>query len=162
MVENERRGSCRYEIPEVEASLSWFALGAADGPTLTPDEESALARVMARWTSNRGVSGRALTLGSAANAAPSAAQERPRTIIRARILDISQTGLQIRSTAPPPTGTRLWIRLESSRPTEWVEVVLKGVSPEPRGTFHYRVRLMFREACPYDFFKILIHQKPIP
>jgi hypothetical protein len=62
------------------------------------------------------------------------------------------------STAVPPADQRVWLRLESPRSTDWVEVVMKGSSPEVHGA--HRIRLAFRESCPYDFFKLALYRKP--
>jgi hypothetical protein len=78
----------------------------------------------------------------------------------ARLLDISQTGALVLSEAVPPANQRVWLRLKSPQVTDWVEVVLKGESPEPQETHRHRVRLAFRETCPYDFFKAAVYQAP--
>ena len=82
---------------------------------------------------------------------------RPRTC-GARLLDISQTGLLVLSADRPPADTRIWLRLETPQVTDWVEVVVKGTTPATDGA--HRLRLAFREACPYDFFKTVLYKKP--
>jgi hypothetical protein len=76
----------------------------------------------------------------------------------ARILDISYTGVSLVSEAPLNGGQVIYVRLEGPETTEWVECVLRGVSPREDRT--YLVRLAFRETCPYDFFKAAVYGKP--
>jgi hypothetical protein len=75
-----------------------------------------------------------------------------------RLLDISQTGLLVLSAEVPPAEERIWLRLENSEIADWVEVVMMGSTPATEGA--HRLRLAFREACPYDFFKAVLYKKP--
>jgi pSer/pThr/pTyr-binding forkhead associated (FHA) protein len=79
-------------------------------------------------------------------------------VSNARLLDISQTGVLVLSEAVPPAGERIWFRLETPQITDWVEVVPKGSAPGTAGA--HRVRLAFREACPYDIFRAVVYKKP--
>ena len=116
-------GSCRYPVADVEAVLSWYE-PAADPrgrrARLRRNDPGCHARggddlfaghgAMAgdpRWhaASRAGVGRHATPCG------PSRRRMRSCTC-GARLLDISQTGVQILSEAVPPAGQRIWLRLE--------------------------------------------------
>ncbi len=74
---------------------------------------------------------------------------------QARILDISYTGIRLLSEAIPREGQTVWVRLDGSPVTDWVEGTVRGVSQREPGRF--QVRISFRVACPYDFFKTAVY-----
>jgi hypothetical protein len=163
----ERRKSCRYPVEDVDAMLSWWepnvlASVVVSAPknelNLSESEATMYSRVMARWPGNHNGSPASRAGAELARDPLPATEEsvRARKSI-AQLLDISQTGMLILSDAAPPDGQRLWLRLESPQVTDWVEVVVKGASPETDGV--HRVRLAFQETCPYDFFKAALYRK---
>jgi pSer/pThr/pTyr-binding forkhead associated (FHA) protein len=164
----DRRASCRYPVVDVNAVMSWYEpnaisavilSGPKNGPTLSPAEATIYSRVMARWPGSRnGTTTSRATLELARDPMPSIEETRKSCVSRGRLLDISQTGMLVLSPTVPPADQRVWLRLESPQPTDWVEVVVKGTSPEGHGA--HRVRLAFRESCPYDFFKVALYRKP--
>jgi hypothetical protein len=163
----ERRSSCRYPVIDASAVLSWWEAIASppavvtnprDDLKLTPAEESVYGRVMARWPGSHGVSSAArATAELARDPLPRVEDSMQSRSSAVRLLDISQTGLMVLSEAVPPAGGRLWLRLEAPEVTDWVEVILKGSTPEVPGV--HRVRLAFRDACPYDIFKAVVYKK---
>jgi pSer/pThr/pTyr-binding forkhead associated (FHA) protein len=164
----ERRASCRYPVTDAEAVLSWWEPIAAPSvvlpapknePNGSESEESIYRRVMARWPgSHQGTPAERAALELARDPLPAALESMQSRVSSARFLDISQTGALVLSEAVPPSGERLWLRLETPQVTDWVEVVLKGSTPHASGA--HRVRLAFREACPYDIFKAVVYTKP--
>ena len=74
---------------------------------------------------------------------------------KARILDISQTGIALLTQATPREGQSVWVRLDGAAGSDWVEGTVRGVSQREPGMF--QVRLSFRDGCPYDFFKIAVY-----
>jgi pSer/pThr/pTyr-binding forkhead associated (FHA) protein len=164
----ERRASCRYPVAEVEAVLTWWEPAASatvvrpapkGEPKLSPAEESIYGRVMARWPGNHTGKTTADAIAELArDPLPAVEESLQSRVSSARLVDISQTGALVLSEAVPPPGGRIWLRLETPQITDWVEVVLKGSTPEAPGT--HRVRLAFREACPYDIFKLVVYKKP--
>ncbi len=165
----ERRASCRYPVDDVEGVLSWWEPIASppvirvvprEEPKVSPTEESIYARVMARWGGSHhgGTAAARATAELARDPLPPVEESmRPRAC-GARLLDISQTGMLVLSTDPPPAGLPIWLRLETPQVTDWVEVVIKAMTPATDGA--HRLRLAFREACPYDFFKTVVYNKP--
>jgi hypothetical protein len=71
--------------------------------------------------------------------------------------DISRGGAAAYAEASPPPGTRVFIRLNGARLTEWLEASVIEVSKNrwfrrvPR-----LVRMEFTETCPYHFFQAAI------
>lgn len=71
--------------------------------------------------------------------------------------DISRGGAAVLAEASPPAGEPLFIRLNGSRLTEWLEATAVEVSKNrwfrrvPR-----QVRLQFADPCPYNFFQAAI------
>jgi predicted component of type VI protein secretion system len=164
----ERRNSCRYPAAHAEAVLSWWEPIAAplvvlpaakDESTLSATEESVYRRVMARWPgSHQGTPAERAAAELARDPLPAVEEAMQSRVSSARLVDISQTGVLVLSEAVPPPGERLWLRLETPQVTDWVEVVLKGSTPQAPGA--HRVRLAFRDACPYDIFKAVVYTKP--
>jgi hypothetical protein len=74
---------------------------------------------------------------------------------RAFILDLSHTGALLVCDAAPVEGQSVWVRLDGPETSAWVEGSLRGVSIREPGKF--LVRLAFRDACPYDFFKAAVY-----
>lgn len=77
---------------------------------------------------------------------------------RARILDLSQTGISLISEAIPPENQPAWVRLDGPQASDWVEGTVRGISQRDPGRF--LVRLAFRDGCPYDFFKAAVYGGP--
>jgi hypothetical protein len=92
------------------------------------------------------------------HAVPASADTMSLRSCNAQILDLSQSGMSLLSEARPIEGQPVWVRLQEPNTTEWVEAQLRGVTVKEHGKF--LVRLMFREACPYDFFKTAVYMKP--
>jgi hypothetical protein len=165
----DRRGSCRYPVADVTAVLSWYepvSIPAVIPPdpkevaNLSAAEETIYAKVMGRWPGNRnGTQSSRTAVALGRDPMPSVEVTRKSCVAGARLVDISQTGIQVVSEAVPPADQRVWLRLESPQPSDWVEVVMKGTSPEGQGKAH-RVRLAFLHSCPYDFFKVVVYRKP--
>jgi hypothetical protein len=84
-----------------------------------------------------------------------AAAEPQMLTCRARILDISQTGISVLSEAIPLEGQPVWVRLDGTSVVDWVEGSVRGVTPKDASGF--LVRLAFRQGCPYDFFKVAVY-----
>jgi pSer/pThr/pTyr-binding forkhead associated (FHA) protein len=164
----ERRASCRYPVADVDALLSWwepiavssvFPSSSKGESKPSSAEETIYARVMARWPGSPSSTAASRASDMLARDPMRPVEETMKScVVGARVLDLSQTGLQVLSKTVPPAGTQLWLRLESPQITEWVEVVLKGAADEAPGT--HRVRLAFRDTCPYDLFKVAVYGRP--
>jgi pSer/pThr/pTyr-binding forkhead associated (FHA) protein len=164
----ERRGSCRYPVADALAVLSWWEPMAAPTvvmaePRVDRNAEAAPAtvysRMMARWPgSHNGTPSSRAAAELARDPLPPVEKTMTLCTCWARLIDISQTGLLVRSETIPPVDAQVWLRLEDARLPDWVEVVVKGGTPEPSGV--YRVRLAFRESCPYDLFKAVVYTRP--
>jgi hypothetical protein len=164
----ERRASCRYPVADTVAVLSWWEPIASpsvvlsapkEEPKLAPDDESIYRRVMARWPAGHsGTAAARATAELARDPLPPVEESMQSRASGARLVDISQTGLMVLSEAVPPADGRIWLRLETPLITDWVEVVVKGSSLAAPGA--HRVRLAFREGCPYDIFKAVVYTKP--
>jgi pSer/pThr/pTyr-binding forkhead associated (FHA) protein len=164
----ERRASCRYPVTNVDAVLSWWEPVAhrvvivsepKDDPRLSPTEETIYSRMMARWPgSHNGTPASRAAADLARDPLPAVEETMKSCVSGARLVDISQTGMLVLSERIPPADQRLWLRLENPLISDWVEVVLKGATHANQGG--HSVRLAFREACPYDFFKAVVYQKP--
>jgi pSer/pThr/pTyr-binding forkhead associated (FHA) protein len=164
----ERRGSCRYPVSNVDALLSWWEPVAhravidsepKDDPGLSPTEETIYSRMMARWPgSHNGTPASRAAAELARDPLPAVEETMKSCVSSARLVDISQTGMLVLSEKVPPADQQLWLRLENPLITEWVEVVMKGATHANQGG--HSVRLAFREACPYDFFKAVVYQNP--
>jgi pSer/pThr/pTyr-binding forkhead associated (FHA) protein len=165
----ERRASCRYPVSEACAVLSWWEpreLPAVIVSELKTDPTSSsvntiYARIMTRWSESHNGT-------PSARAAAELARDPLRPIEEtmkacsspARLVNISQTGVLVLSESVPPADAQVWLRLETPQPSDWIEVVIKGAIPADAGM--YRVRLAFREACPYDLFKALVYTNQQP
>jgi pSer/pThr/pTyr-binding forkhead associated (FHA) protein len=166
----ERRASCRYPVADAEAVLSWWepvpsasvvppASSDERKPSEPETEESIYRRVMARWPgSHDGSPAERATAELVRDPLPAVEESMQSRVSSARLLDISQTGVLVLSEEVPPAGERIWFRLETPQITDWVEVVPKGSAPGTAGA--HRVRLAFREACPYDVFRAVVYKKP--
>jgi hypothetical protein len=176
----ERRSSCRYPVADAEAVLSWWEPMAspamvlpAPGDARKPSEpepesesesereteESIYRRVMARWpASHNGTPAERAAPELVQDPLPAVEESMQSRISRARLLNLSQTGALVLSEAVPPAGVRVWLRLDTPQITDWVEVVLKGSAPAAAGS--HRLRLAFREACPYGLFKAVVYNTP--
>jgi len=165
----ERRASCRYPVADVEAVLSWWEPIASpsvvlampkEDPKLSASDETIYGRVMARWPGSYsgGTASARATAELARDPLPPVEESMRSRSCGARLLDISQTGLLVLSADRPPADGRIWLRLETPEATDWVELVIKGTTPATDGA--HRLRLAFREACPYDFFKTVLYKKP--
>lgn len=165
----ERRGSCRYSVADLEAVLSWWEPIASPSVVLaTPKEETRppatdetiYGRVMARWLGRYtdGTASVRATAETARDPTPPIEESMRSRTCGARLLDISQTGLLVLSAEVPPADGRIWIRLEGPHVTDWVEVVIKGTTAATDGA--HRLRLAFRDVCPYDVFKAVLYKKP--
>ena len=73
---------------------------------------------------------------------------------RALILNVSLRGALIVADEVPETA-KVWICLNGSAPTEWVEARVVGVVRSRRGP--HRLRLAFETNCPYEFFKTAVY-----
>lgn len=165
---NDRRSSCRYPVADVDAVLSWYEPIASPAvivpapkgePKLSFAEETIYSRVMSRWPGGcNGTPASRAGVALARDPMPSVEASRKSCVSGARLLDISQTGVQVLSEAVPPADQRIWLRLARPHATDWVEVVMKGSSPEAQGA--HRVRLAFLQSCPYDFFKVVVYRRP--
>jgi pSer/pThr/pTyr-binding forkhead associated (FHA) protein len=164
----ERRASCRYSVEDVEAVLSWWepktrasvVLPERDAGETPIRDQSMYTRVMAR--SPGGHNGTPASRAGeelARDPLPPVIESMKSCTSRALLLDISQTGMLILSETRPPAGLPIWLRLETPRVTEWVEVVVIGASIADDGGGAHQVRLSFRDACPYDFFKVVVYSK---
>ena len=166
---HERRTSCRYPVADVGAVLSWWEQHASpsvilavpkEEPKLSAAEETIYGRVMARWPGsyNGGTASARATAELARSPLPRIEDSLQSRTCGVRLLDISQTGLLVLSTVVPPADGLIWLRLEAPQATDWVELVIMGTTPATDGA--HRLRLAFRDACPYDFFKAVLYKKP--
>lgn len=73
----------------------------------------------------------------------------------ATLLDISQGGAKLVAESSPPRRATIWICLDGPMRTEWVEAEALEVTRLRDGSA--RVRVAFREICPYTFFEVAVH-----
>lgn len=75
---------------------------------------------------------------------------------KAVLENVSLEGALVLVEEPPPLEGSLWICLEGSPPSNWVESRVVGSRRGRRG--HHLVRLKFVDACPFGFFNSAIEQ----
>jgi hypothetical protein len=164
----ERRASCRYEANGAGVLSWWEPLSASPVVLAAPapkDEpgsvvhETVYARIMGRFAGapRESASARAAAELARDPLPPLEGSMCSRTS-PARLLDISQTGVLVLCDALPPANVRVWLRLETPQVSDWVEVIPRGTTSDALGG--HRLRLAFRESCPYDIFKAVVYKKP--
>jgi hypothetical protein len=172
----ERRTSCRYPVGEIPILLSWWEAVEED-PDFDAPARAAAATTAARdaAASSRAATSTYKTMMSRGPAfrkgfqasrdevevRREAAAPTPESLklryCQGRVLDISQTGMSLLSEAFPPPDQRAWARLDGPPATDWIEVSLRGATPQRPGI--HLVRFAFLASCPYDFFKALVYGK---
>lgn len=70
--------------------------------------------------------------------------------IKARLVDIGRMGAALTTTAPPPRGVLVCVRLVGLVATPWIEATVLGIEPTDG---IYRVRVKFKEPCPTVLLK---------
>ena len=162
----ERRLSFRYPVSGAHCILSWWepvVIETIPEPVAASRraESSIYAAVMARGPAFRDA--RAMRASSEArrererNTSASAEANMQLRYSNGMVVDISQTGMAVLGDDVPRTDQMAWLRLERPHPTDWVEVSLKGVSTTDLG--RKLIRLVFVQACPYEFFKAAVYGK---
>jgi hypothetical protein len=166
----ERRGSCRYPVANAYAVLSWwepmdvpavvFSRQKSD-TDLAVNADTVYSRIMARWSGSHNGTPSARAVAELARDPLRPLEETMKVCSSAaRLLDISQTGMLVLSETVPPADGQVWLRLESPQPSGWIEVLIKGATAAGPGM--HRVRLAFRDTCPYDLFKAVVYTNTQP
>jgi hypothetical protein len=132
-----------------QAAVATLANGKADPPVNgTPngdgDGTNSGAQTPAR------IEPEAATRGDA-----NAAGEAKMRSCRAFILNLSHTGALLVSETAPVEGQSMWVRLDGPETSDWVEGSVRAVSKREPGKF--LIRYVFRDACPYAFFKAAVY-----
>jgi hypothetical protein len=81
-------------------------------------------------------------------------------IIYGSLTNVSLSGAALETEDAPPESGALWLRLNHAEFSEWIAATIVGVRktcgiPMIRKP-SYQIRLAFREACPYEVFKMAI------
>jgi len=72
----------------------------------------------------------------------------------AKLVNVSVTGALVHPAELPPPGQPFWLRLDDPSSPDWIEAkIVEGKDRVGEKT----LRLTFKDACPYAFFKAAVN-----